>query len=252
MLLLSNNIKNIPDSNNTSVALSQLKVIRYLLSADVILFMIFSIIIEFVLTAHTITIIKNYILDEGVEGLICTIKNIWYFIGGSILLSLGIFCIGFGLVILLIIPLINILAIIAFIPLVFYLAGYYRFVPYYSFIQKSFDNLFYNTKRIIKWHFWSSISILLIFGIINFILSLYAKNYQTSLLNGNFDKINQKSLLITYIIIQATRFLVTYFHAIVDISFITLGIKNDRENKLSESVLDENESESDSSYYSYK
>lgn len=248
-LLLFNNLNNINSQTITeSITLSL--IISKLLTADVVLFLLFTIVIECILTAHTCTIVKSYALDDDLKGFKYTLKNIWYFIGGSVLLAIAMICIILVFVILVFIPLVKFIAIIAFIPFIIYFIGYFRFVPYYIFIQRSYDQAFYNTKRILKGQFWGSILILVVFEIINLILNSIVKDYQQDLVYAIFNSLKQQDILMIYLIIQVVMILVTYFHAMVDISFITLAIKNDRNQN-----SDQNEQvdvyESDSSYNMY-
>jgi hypothetical protein len=211
-----------------STYISYLPFLGDLLNGRLFLLILVQIVIAVVLTAHLITLVKGTILDQDCS-IIYTLKNIWYYIGGSIFLVICMLGIMIPFLLLTMIPIIGLIGMIGLFVVIFYFIGYFRFIPYYAFITRSFSELFSELKRLLSGKFWQSILIVVIFYLITLIVNSSVDDLLPKIILARFSNIITKNVIVTYLIAQVVVIAITSFEALVDISFIALAIKTDND-----------------------
>ncbi|MDF2700209.1 MAG: hypothetical protein K0Q49_1765 [Haloplasmataceae bacterium] len=187
---------------------------------------------------YLISLVQDTLYNKN-GGLKSTFKGLFDYISGLswVLLLLYFLTSALGLIVYFVPSLgIQQLSFLGYLLIIFYLIGYYRFIPYYSVIKSKVS--FSEIKRLLFGKFWYSISILLIYYLIIFLINL---SYENILLQIFFTKIGGEnystSTIFVFIIIQLISLIIKYFQNLFDISFISLAIKGDKNKKEEETDI---------------
>lgn len=167
-------------------------------------------IISWFLQAHLISIVRSFMETTGRPSIKLTLRRFGYYVGSGIMYGLALFCVTFfsfwcaGII--------SLLGLVIFIVGLCFIMGYYRFVPYYSFVTGKFKGAFSSTKRLITGHFLESIKILLLYIVIRFIIE-FIEGFVTIF-----------GVYLIFIVINTT---VDYIFWIADICFLSTALDSD-------------------------